>query len=172
MRSGDRWAQNGGTESLGRSIASLNPLVNFGNAYTGYTAGTNIYGESIGKGQATAELAFGFLGMVPGGSLIGKEAKGAYVVYHGLDAAGDVRYIGITMRNPAIRFAEHYRALNTGRELLRYDVIEGAENLTRMEARIWEQRLINYYGLGKNAGQLFNKINSISPKYWSKYGIK
>ena len=147
MRSGDRWAQNGGTESLGRSIASLNSLVNFGNAYTGYTSGANIYGEAIGKGQATAELAFGILGMVPGGSLIGKEAKGAYVVYYGLDAAEEVRYIGITMRNPAIRFAEHSRALNTGRELLRYDVIEGATNLTRMEARIWEQRLINHYGL-------------------------
>ena len=68
MRSGDRWAQNGGTESLGRSIASLNSLVNFGNAYTGYTSGANIYGESIGKGQATVELASGFLGMVPGGA--------------------------------------------------------------------------------------------------------
>lgn len=35
-----------------------------------------------------------------------------------------------------------------------------------------EQNLINKYGLGKNGGQLYNKINSISPKYWNRYGIK
>jgi len=74
-RRGDRWAQNGGTESLGRAIAGLNSLVNFGNAYTGYTSGTNIYGESIRQGQATVELAFGFLGMVPGGA--GGATKGS-----------------------------------------------------------------------------------------------
>ena len=35
-----------------------------------------------------------------------------------------------------------------------------------------EQMLINQYGLGKNGGQLLNKINSISPKYWDMYGIE
>lgn len=27
------------------------------------------------------------------------------------------------------------------------------------------------HGLGRNGGQLFNKINSISPRYWDKLGI-
>ncbi len=44
--------------------------------------------------------------------------------------------------------------------------------MTRTQARILEQKLINKYGLGKKGGQLFNKINSISPKYWEQYGIK
>jgi hypothetical protein len=39
----------------------------------------------------------------------------------------------------------------------------------RMRQR--EQTLINQYGLGKNGGQLSNKINSIAPKYWQRYGI-
>jgi hypothetical protein len=50
-------------------------------------------------------------------------------------------------------------------------VIEGAEGLTRTQARIWEQTLINQYGLGKNGGMLYNQINSIAPKYWWQYGI-
>jgi len=41
-----------------------------------------------------------------------------------------------------------------------------------MQARIMEQNLINKYGMIKNGGSLYNKINSISPKYWDKYGIK
>ena len=35
-------------------------------------------------------------------------------------------------------------------------------------ARIWEQNLINQYGLEN----LYNKINSISPSYWNQYNIK
>lgn len=41
-----------------------------------------------------------------------------------------------------------------------------------MQAGIWEQTMINQYGLGKRGGSLLNKINSITPKYWGKYGIK
>ncbi len=35
-----------------------------------------------------------------------------------------------------------------------------------------EQNLINKYGLQKNGGQLYNRINSIAPKFWDKYKIK
>ena len=35
-----------------------------------------------------------------------------------------------------------------------------------------EQLIINEYGLQKNGGQLYNKINSISPSKWHQYGIK
>lgn len=34
-----------------------------------------------------------------------------------------------------------------------------------------EQALITQHGLEKNGGQLLNKINSISPKYWKENGI-
>jgi hypothetical protein len=95
---------------------------------------------------------------------------GTNVVYQGVDVAGKVRYVGITAREPAIRFAEH-AASGTVRSPLQYNVIKGAESLNRTQARIWEQTLINQYGLGKNGGQLFNSINSIAPKYWWQHSI-
>lgn len=45
------------------------------------------------------------------------------------------------------------------------------ENLTRVEARIWEQHYINQLGFIHNNGQLYNKINSISPLKWKELGI-
>jgi hypothetical protein len=96
--------------------------------------------------------------------------QGAYSVYHGLDAAGKVRYVGITSRAPAVRFAEHLSS-GTARSNLQYRVINGATGLTKMDARILEQNLINALGLQKNGGALLNKINSIAPKYWGQYGI-
>jgi RHS repeat-associated protein len=99
-------------------------------------------------------------------------ASGEYAVYRGLDNAGLVRYVGITSRNPTIRFTEHRLAIGTGRDLLRYRVVSGATNLSKIEARIWETRLMIQYGLGKNGGPLLNKIYSISPRYWSKFGVK
>jgi hypothetical protein len=99
-------------------------------------------------------------------------SQGTNVVYQGLDAAGKVRYIGITSRTPALRFAEHLNSFGTGKELLRYDVIKGAEGLSITGARVWEQTLINQYGLQKNGGLLLNRINSIAPKNWWQYGIK
>jgi len=98
--------------------------------------------------------------------------QGTNVVYQGVNAAGKVKYVGITSRNPALRFGEHLNSIGTGKELLNYRVIDGATNLTRTQARVWEQGLINQYGLGKNGGQLLNRINSIAPKHWWQYGIK
>jgi hypothetical protein len=48
---------------------------------------------------------------------------------------------------------------------------EGAQGLTKQQARVMEQTFINQYGLGKNGGQLLNKMNSIAPKYWKENGI-
>jgi RHS repeat-associated protein len=101
----------------------------------------------------------------------GAGAKGAHLVYEGLDATGTIRYVGITARDAAIRFGEHLN-LGTARSLLDYRVIEGATGLTKIQARVWEQTLINQYGLQKNGGLLLNKINSIASKYWDLYGIK
>jgi hypothetical protein len=50
--------------------------------------------------------------------------------------------------------------------------VDGATGLSRTGARVWEQTLINQYGLQKNGGLLLNRINSISPKYWHKHLIK
>jgi hypothetical protein len=95
---------------------------------------------------------------------------GSHLVYEGLDAAGKVKYVGITGRDAAVRFSEHLNS-GTARSLLDYNVIKGAEGLSKTQARIWEQTLINQYGLQKNGGQLLNKINSIAPKNWWQYGI-
>jgi hypothetical protein len=91
---------------------------------------------------------------------------GNYVVYQGIDAEGTVRYVGITSRDPNIRFTEH-RNSGTERSFLDYKEVNGLTNLTRIEARIWEQKLINKYGLSN----LYNKINSIAPQKQAMYGI-
>jgi len=85
-----------------------------------------------------------------------------------VDAIGKTRYVGITSRETAIRVAEH-AASSTAKAGLSYEPV--ATGLSRIDARIWEQNLINQFGLQKNGGQLFNQINSIAPKYWWQYGI-
>jgi len=116
----------------------------------------------------------GVLGFVNGGGTLKAVKsidKSTYLVYKGLDASGDVRYVGITSRAPSVRFSEHLTS-GTTKSLLDYRVIDGATGLTRTQARALEQTLINQHGLGKNGGQLLNNINSISPKNWWKYNIK
>jgi RHS repeat-associated protein len=107
-------------------------------------------------------------GVFAGVGLVFKSG-GSNVVYQGFDkVTGAVKYVGITKRNPLIRFGEHELALGTGREFLRYSVVPGATNLNRINARIWEQTLINKHGLDN----LLNIRNSIAPKYWLLHGIK
>ncbi len=124
-------------------------------------------GDLIGIGSAVKGLAS--LASTAFSRVAAK--TGTYSVYQGLDAAASIRYVGITSRDPAVRFAEHV-ASGTARSALGYEVINGATGLTRTQARIWEQTLINQYGLQKNGGLLFNKINSIAPKYWWQYSTK
>lgn len=98
--------------------------------------------------------------------------RGNYSVYYGADkVTNEIKYIGITGREPQIRFGEHLRALGTGREKLKYAVIPGLRGLSETSARIMEQRHINFYDFQKNGGTLLNKKNSLAPKYWKKYGI-
>ena len=75
-----------------------------------------------------------------------------------------VKYVGITGRDPQVRFNEHLRS-GTIRATLKFDPVENARNL--LDARIREQMKINEYGL-KN---LYNKRNEITPKDWGKFGI-
>ena len=74
--------------------------------------------------------------------------QGTNTVYRGLDAAGKVRYVGITNRAPAVRFAEHLGS-GTNKAHLRYEAIPGASNLSRTGARVWEQGLIKSIRLRK-----------------------
>lgn len=97
-----------------------------------------------------------------------KLSRATYTVYIGVDKSGIIRYVGITGRDAAIRFSEHLKALGTGRELLRYSVVEGTGQLTKLTARIMEQNIINFHRLIN----LLNKINSISPQKREQYGIK
>lgn len=104
---------------------------------------------------------------------VGRAAEGTWYVYQGIDkATGLVKYVGISSREVGVRWAEHAAALGTGKENLRYVVVRGAEGLSQIGARIQEQKLIIQYGLQKHGGQLLNRVNSIAPKYWEKYGIK
>lgn len=98
--------------------------------------------------------------------------QGNYCVYKGIDpVTEEVKYVGITSRDPEIRWQEHKRS-GTERAKLNYTTFEGLEKLLEIEARKMEQFFINKYGMQKNGGQLYNKKNSIAPKYWDQYGIK
>ena len=97
--------------------------------------------------------------------------EGTNSVYVGVDENGAVRYVGITEREPIQRFLEHLNS-GTSRESLTYHKLDGTGSLSRLQARIIEQRLINAYGMSKNGGQLINEINSIKPGIsWFNYGI-
>lgn len=100
---------------------------------------------------------------------VGEEiAEASHVVYQGVDkATGAVKYVGITARDPAVRFAEHAGS-GTEKALLRFEVIDRARGLTKIEARVWEQNLINKHGLDT----LLNQRNSIAPKHWKTFGVE
>jgi RHS repeat-associated protein len=98
-------------------------------------------------------------------------SEGTHLVYQGFDKAGIVKYVGITGRDATVRFGEHLSS-GTARSLLDYRIVPGATNLSKTSARVWEQNLINQYGLQKSGGMLLNKVNSIAPKHWFQYGIK
>ena len=97
--------------------------------------------------------------------------EGEYSVYYGKNSEEAVKYVGITKRNPEIRWAEHL-ASNTERNTLEYHLVQEATGLTKNQARIIEQQYINLYGLEKNGGQLLNQINSIAPSRWNSFNIR
>ncbi len=119
-------------------------------------------------GAATGGVANWVASAYRGTVVLGEVTEGSYSVYQGLDAANNVRYVGITGRDTALRFAEHVAA-GGEKSLLRFEAIQGG--LTKTGARVMEQGLINEYGMVKNGGVLLNKINSIAPKNWWTYGV-
>ena len=74
------------------------------------------------------------------------ENAGRYSMYTGMDTDGNVKYVGITSRQPEVRFNEHINS-RTNRATLNYKVSKGKTGLTKAEARRQEQLLINQYGL-------------------------
>ncbi len=152
-----------------QGIIAVNKTVGYG--------GNLIYGAVYGEDGWTHEkvdkVAAGmeYAGFVLlGGISEGTAPEISHLVYQGVDKKGVVRYIGRTCVTPSTkRFVQHLAAEGTGKEFLRYSVV--ADNLTYNQARKMEQTLINQFGLGKNGGTLLNKINSISQKFWSPFGI-
>ena len=55
----------------------------------------------------------------------------------------------------------------TNRANLTYEIIKETGNLSYTQARIWEQKEINNYGLNN----LLNQRNSIAPQNWHLYNI-
>lgn len=97
-----------------------------------------------------------------------EDEGGSYSVYEGRDPkTGEVKYVGITKRDPRVRWAEHQRS-GTPRAELIYKTVDGASGLSNINGRIWEQDLINYYKLEN----LYNQINSIAPSKWPQFNIK
>ena len=94
------------------------------------------------------------------------EGNGTNSAYYGVDKEGHVKYVGITKREPDIRFHEHWNS-STPRSNLTYHIVNNATGLSRIQARIIEQNLINNFQMSN----LYNKINSISPRYWDRWGI-
>lgn len=140
-------------------------LIGLGEAFEG------VKGIYYGYKYASSALARQSATRVVASSTDDVVESGTNVVYQGVDASGTVRYVGITNRAPIARFTEHLNSFGTGKEFLRYDVIKGADNLTRTQARVLEQNLINQFGLQRNGGLLLNRINSIAPKNWGTFGV-
>ncbi|HST47712.1 RHS repeat-associated core domain-containing protein [Jatrophihabitans sp.] len=123
--------------------------------------GAKISGNKYTLGDAAKDAAIGCALGATGawiGEFFGPAAinTGANTVYRSLDALGNVQYVGIT-NNLERRAAEHLAEKG-----ISIEAIPGLENLSRADARAVEQTLIDQYGLGKNGGQLLNKINSIA----------
>jgi RHS repeat-associated protein len=90
------------------------------------------------------------------------QGTGKHLVYHSVNNAGEVRYIGITSDFEA-REAAHLAGNNGSGVSFQISRIPGLDNLSLDDARAVEQTLIDTYGLGKNGGTLLNMRNSISP---------
>jgi RHS repeat-associated protein len=103
---------------------------------------------------------------------VGQTGVRQYIVYKGVDpATQEVRYIGYTSRELVVREAEH---VASGTEKATLIFSEVGRTSTKLQARTLEQNVMNQFG-GKasmQSGKLYNKINSVAPKFWENYGIR
>lgn len=153
------------------ALADNDPNTTFWDgAWSGAKMGATT-GTISGIGAAAQYSATNKVNLLTGKPNTVKES-GNYTVYRGIDPETDeVKYIGITERDPELRFNEH-KSSDSPRANLMYEKIEGATNLSKIDARIMEQNYINQYRMIKNGGSLYNQRNSIAPKFWYKYNIK
>ncbi|QQS40023.1 MAG: RHS repeat-associated core domain-containing protein [Acidobacteriota bacterium] len=169
-------------ESVNFSKLSISGTYSNPNAFEKFGCSGQIECNYSTAGEVGLPIALGGVGglLSKSGSLtslgIASTARTAsnakYVGYFGYAADGSEAYVGITSRNPLIRFGEHLNAEGTGRELLIYREVKGARFGSKLDARVWEQTQINRFGLSKNGGPLLNKINSISQKRWDELGVQ
>ena len=91
------------------------------------------------------------------------QGTGKYCVYQLVEPkTGIVKYVGITSQDLMKRFAQH-AAKDPLKAVLVPQMIQSfGSTLSKQQARALEQVLIDMYRLGKNGGQLLNKINSIA----------
>ncbi len=192
----DGAAGNGSTLSEVKGTTTFTAFTNFlSNAYFGYIDPAMVWiNQNVNPVTPFAELVMGraysqqgfvepkprlqsgsqaVIAVIPFGRIVGAGERilanqSANLVYQGFNrSTGAIEYVGITGRDAAVRFGEHW-ASGTEKSLLDFRVVEGATNLSRLDARIWEQNLINQYGLPN----LLNVRNSISPVFWPLFGIK
>jgi RHS repeat-associated protein len=135
------------------------------NAAINTTVNNFINGDAYTKSSMISEGVFTIGSFFVGGEVAEVGNAERYSIYVGTDINGEIKYAGITSRDPNIRFMEHANS-GTERALLDYKVVNSANS--EIDARIIEQKLINEHGLDN----LFNKINSIAEKNWYLYGIK
>ncbi len=81
---------------------------------------------------------------------------------HGGYSGSQLKYVGIISRAVSVRGAEHL-AGGGARATLSYRPLPNASGLSKDAARVFEQNVINQYGLPN----LYNRVNSIAPLRWS-----
>lgn len=158
--------------SLNDEDADFNSVLSNGlrGGAQGFAIGT-IGGFGTGFQQRAVQIRNAKLQEAKPTVTVSESQQDTYSVYLGQDENGVIKYVGITKRDPEIRFKEHQRS-GTERANLLYEVVEGTGHLSKIEAQIIEQNYINTYKMQKNGGLLLNKINSIAPRKWKDYGIK
>ena len=101
---------------------------------------------------------------IPG---FGKES-GTSSVYLGI-SENNIKYVGITKRDPFIRAMEHKRSMSINSRL-NFKPLPGTGSLSTVDSRRIEQLFINQ-DRPKKMLILNNRRNSIAPKFWKKFGL-
>lgn len=136
---------------------------------SGYTRQeSEILAERVMSTARNVGYSIGTVGAT-GLTKLGSNAGKTYQVYVLVgQSSNKVRYVGITSRNYFARFLEHLRKKSPiWQRLKSYPV--PSPLLTKTEARILEQRLINDYK--DQYGKLLNRRNEIIESLWKILGI-
>ena len=104
--------------------------------------GGKLLGWGIGKlaGQFASKSSSSVAQAVEASSIGNEAAVGTHSVYTGVDASGTVRYVGITGRDPSVRFSEHLHS-GTAKGALKYEVIKGVGEPKEMMYDMLEQMM-------------------------------